>query len=195
MLNPTCKLISAALCAGICISLGCIAFLMSPVKIVGAVLFAVGLLAVVVHGLKLFTGTVCSAKPAASDLHTQLVVLLGNILGVLVAALLFAGANLQTPVQEVVAAKLSASWLAIFCKAVFCNILICIAVDEWKGQKNSLIVIFGVAVFVFCGFEHCIANAFYMLAAGNFSLSFFAVNVLGNAAGGIGFWRMKHLAV
>ena len=193
MLNPTCKLISAAFCAGISISLGCIAFLMSPVKIVGAVLFAVGLLAVVVHSLKLFTGTVCSMNTSLRDLQSQAVVLLGNLAGVLVAALLFWGANLQTSVQELVIGKLSAGWLAIFCKAVFCNILICIAVDEWKSQKNSLMVIFGVAVFVFCGYEHCIANAFYMMAAGNFSPAFFTINVLGNAVGGIGFWRMKHL--
>ncbi len=185
-------IIRLSICAGICISLGCMAFLLSPVKIIGSVLFSVGLIGVLLHGLKLFTGTVCSAEGTTSSAAFQITVLFGNLAGTALAAAVFTGCMINSPVADVVAAKLAAPAAAVFCKAIFCNVLICLAADEWKTQKNTLMVIFAVTVFVFCGFEHCVANAFYMLAAGNFSVEFFLLCVLGNAVGGIGFWRLKH---
>ena len=194
---------SKAICAGMCISLGCIAFLMAPDKLSGSVLFSVGLLGVVVHKLFLFTGSVCSMKiePFWTSLpiwerfieyERQGGILLGNIIGVCIAAMIFLNTGIETGVSSLVDNKLSADVYAVFCKAILCNILICLAVDEWRKQKNSLMVIFAVSVFVLCGFEHCVANAFYMIAAGRFDIGFFVINVLGNAIGGIGFWRVKH---
>lgn len=185
-----------AICAGICISLGCIAFLMSPDKLSGSVLFSVGLLGVVVHKLKLFTGSVCSIKFKDFDREvlTQGLILFGNIVGATIAGWLFFYTGIETDVMTIAINKLSASWEVVLSKAIFCNILICLAVDEWQKQKNSLMVIFAVTVFVLCGFEHCIANTFYMIASvGKFYLNFFIVNVIGNAIGGIVFWRLKHM--
>ena len=54
--------------------------------------------------------------------------------------------------------------------AIFCNVLIYIAVEGYRSIENSLgrylAVFFGVTVFVVCGFEHCVANMYYFTAAG-----------------------------
>lgn len=184
--------IEKTILAGFCISLGCMAFLCSPDKFIGSVLFSVGLLAVVVHKFSLFTGTVCSVKKSKEAVVDQLGILYGNIVGVMIAAIVFRCSHIEVPVETLVATKLSAPYLAVFAKAILCNALICLAVDEWKKQRSALMVILAVTVFVLCGFEHCVANVFYMLLAGNFSLGFFVANVVGNACGGIFLWRLKY---
>ena len=188
-----------SICAGIAISLGCMANLMAQDRLVGAVLFGVGLLAVCVHGMKLYTGTVCRAEMSLESVGENIAVLSGNAVGVLVAAAIFLAAGIDTNVDMLVAAKMEEAPLELFARAMLCNILICIAVDEWMEQKNSLLVILAVTVFVYCGFEHCVANLFYLIAAGIASKvdmvaagMFFALNVIGNATGGILFWRWKH---
>ena len=180
-----------SICAGIAISLGCMANLMAQDRLVGAVLFGVGLLAVCVHGLKLYTGTVCRAERSLESVWENIAVLSWNAVGVLVAAAIFLAAGIDTNVDMLVTAKMEETPLEFLARAMLCNILICVAVDEWKEQKNALLVLLAVTVFVFCGFEHCIANLFYMMAAYHVDLGFFALNVIGNAAGGILFWRMK----
>lgn len=180
-----------SICAGIAISIGCMANLMSQDRLVGAVLFGVGLLAVCVHGLQLYTGTVCRAEGTLASITDNMLILYGNAVGVLMAAGIFLAAGIDTNVGSIVAAKMEETWLEFFARAMLCNILICIAVDEWQEQKNALLVLLAVTVFVFCGFEHCVANLFYMMADYHVDLGFFALNVLGNATGGILFWRCK----
>ena len=49
-------------------------------------------------------------------------------------------------------------------------------------------MIFGVMVFILCGFEHCVANMFYFSAAnvwGGRALGYMLVMTLGNACGGV----------
>jgi len=197
MIKAHIYLLCQSICAGICISLGCMTFLLSPDKISGSILFSVGLLGVVIHSFNLFTGSICSFGAHGIGMTYEIVrqcfILFSNVVGTLIASIIFLNTGIETGVSGLVDNKLSADLLAVFCKAVFCNILICLAVDEWKKQKNSLIVIFAVTAFVLCGFEHCVANAFYMLTADKFCLSFFIVNVVGNAIGGISFWRLKYL--
>lgn len=194
VLNGWKQLISLSICAGFSIGLGCMAFLLSPTKLVGSVLFSVGLVCVVVHQLRLFTGTICSVKWTMGDALRQAIILTGNLLGAVLAAGVFLNTPIGTEVAALVAGKVSASYIGVFCKAVLCNVLICLAVDEWKSQGNTMMVVLAVTVFVLCGFEHCIANTFYMVAAQNFVWDFLLVNILGNMVGGIAFWRLKHIA-
>ena len=70
--------------------------------------------------------------------------------------------------------------------------MIYIAVDGFKNNPHEigkyLALFFGVTVFVLCGFEHCVANMFYITVAGRWSvyaLIFILVNTLGNAVGGL----------
>lgn len=177
--------------AGWSIGIGCISLAVSPNKLIGAVLFSVGLLAVCVHAFKLFTGFVCSSTPTLKSLKDNATVLFGNFIGIGLCALVFLGCGIESNVSTILQNKLSETLLMVFCKAIFCNILIFLAVNEWKTQKNSLLVIFCVTVFVFCGFEHCVANFFFMSACGTFNIPFLATNVLGNVLGGILFFQFK----
>lgn len=139
--------ISKSICAGICISLGCIAFLMAPDKLSGSVLFSVGLLGVVLHKLFLFTGSVCSMEIEPFDVsipiweqfieyERQGVILLGNVIGVYITAMIFLNTGIETGVSSLVDNKLSADGYAVLCKAILCNILICLAVDEWRKTEE-----------------------------------------------------------
>ncbi|MDD6816304.1 MAG: formate/nitrite transporter family protein, partial [Firmicutes bacterium] len=69
--------------------------------------------------------------------------------------------------------------------------LIFIGVDGYKNNPHEvgkyLALFFGVMVFILCGFEHCVANMFYISMAGMWSgkaFVFLLVNTLGNAVGG-----------
>ena len=86
----------------------------------------------------------------------------------------------------------------MFVLAIFCNILIYIAVEGYRSIPHELgkylAVFFGVTVFVVCGFEHCIANMYYSTAAGAWfgagegmtnPFVFILVNTLGNVVGGL----------
>ena len=88
--------------------------------------------------------------------------------------------------------KLDDSLLSIFILAIFCNILIYVAVDGYRNNPHEIgkyiALFFGVTVFIICGFEHCVANMFYISLARMWSaeaLIFILVNSLGNAVGGV----------
>jgi formate/nitrite transporter FocA (FNT family) len=68
--------------------------------------------------------------------------------------------------------------------------MIYLAVEGYKRTKNALIIVLPVMVFILCGFEHCVANMFYLAYAGRLftpaGLWFLLLNIIGNSAGGIG---------
>lgn len=92
--------------------------------------------------------------------------------------------------SELAAVKINEG-LWVFPRAILCNILIFAAVHMWKklcSPNNIIGLIFATAVFVMCGFEHCIANAFYFGCAFNPELkiiNFIILNILGNTIGGL----------
>ena len=81
---------------------------------------------------------------------------------------------------------------------IYVNIMIFIAVHAWKNlpSPNNIIgLIFATAIFVICGFEHCIANFFYCGCAFNPTIGvsrFLILNTLGNAIGGVGAYRLMN---
>ena len=94
--------------------------------------------------------------------------------------------------------KLGDSLISVFILAVFCNMLIYIAVEGFKSIPHDLgkylALFFGVTVFILCGFEHCVANMFYLTVAKAWSgkaAIFIIVNSLGNAVGGILLHNLK----
>lgn len=77
---------------------------------------------------------------------------------------------------------------SLFLLAIFCGFLMFIAVDGYREVKNPVILFMGVAAFILCGFEHCIADMFYFSAAGMWSGGAFLriiIITLGNSLGGI----------
>lgn len=184
-----------AVTAGMCIAIGGTVFLSADSKIVGALFFTVGLFTICTFGLNLFTGKVCylfeNDKKYALNLP---VIWLGNLAGTWLTSLLLGAtriAGISEKAAELCQVKLGDSLVSVFILSIFCNFLIFIAVDGFKNNPHELgkylALFFGVMVFILCGFEHCVANMFYISMAGMWSgkaVVFILVNTAGNAAGG-----------
>ena len=188
---------------GICISIGGCAFLSLENKIAGAIFFVVGLFTICTFGFNLFTGKVCYAlQNDAKYVGFLGLVWLGNLVGcLLTGGLLLAtrsGAALYEKAAGMAQVKLGDSLVSVFILAVFCNMLIYIAVEGFKSIPHDLgkylALFFGVTIFILCGFEHCVANMFYLTVAKAWSgkaVIFIIVNSLGNAVGGILLHNLK----
>lgn len=189
-----------AVLAGFCIGLGGNVYLalLNTNKIVGALLFTVGLFTICTHGFNLFTGKACyipDNKP--SYLGTLAVIWLGNLLGTVLMALLVRSTRLSEAFVEsaktLCKTKNQDSYLSLFFLAVLCNILIFIAVDGYKNNPHELgkylSLFFGVSVFILSGSEHSIADMYYYAVSGEILSIDFLSRILtisfGNVIGGI----------
>lgn len=186
------RMFALAVLAGIAIGIGGIVYLSLENKIAGALMFTVGLYTICVHGLNLYTGKVgYLVEEPLSYLADLLIIWLGNLAGTGLAA----AAALQTRIsgisQTAVAlceAKMRDSLPSLFLLAIFCGFLMFVAVDGYKSAKNPVILFMGVAAFILCGFEHCIADMFYFSVAGVWSAQAvidILIITLGNSVGGM----------
>ena len=190
------KFVSAVI-AGALIGMGGTVFLSQSNPVAGSFLFAIGLFTIVVFQLQLFTGKVGYLpfqKPAY--LIELLITWAGNFAGTWLVALMVRSSRIFAGMEERVAVmaqtKLDDSPLSLFILAVFCGMLMFIAVDIFKNQTGSTIRTVGVfvpvMVFILSGFEHVIADMFYFSLAGVWSLHCLAlvgVMTLGNSLGGM----------
>ena len=167
------KILRSSIVAGICIGIAGFGYLAEK-SIIGAVLFAFGLLAVVHYGLKLFTGTAGFFKKG--EFGNLFTILLGNIIGCLVVALIArcSPMPLQQTAQGILEGRLAIGPLKGAALAVGCGFIMTTAV-QFGRQGKYLLILFGVPMFITCGFPHCIADAFYYLCA---PLPFLAENAL-----------------
>ena len=193
------KVFLSAVLAGVCIAIGGTAYLSLENKVTGALFFTVGLFTICVFGLHLFTGKVCYVFQNDVGYALDLILIwLGNLAGTFAAAWLEGQTRIGPALAEKAAGlcqtKLGDGLLSIFILAVFCNILIYIAVEGFLRAPHEMgryIALFlGVAVFILCGFEHCVANMYYFSVAGAWSGRAFGhllVMTAGNAVGGVVF--------
>lgn len=153
-----------AILAGICISIGCVVNLRVG-GVAGAVLFAFGLTTVVYYQLKLYTGTAGFIR-RRGDWPMLTVVLLGNIVGCLLTALLigYAQPDCVEPALHILEGRLAKGPLACFLLAIGCGFIMTTAV-EFARKGKMLPLLLGVPVFILCGFAHSIADAFYFLVS------------------------------
>ena len=149
--------------AGLCISVGCVVNLRVG-GVAGAVLFSFGLLAVLHYKLKLYTGTAGFIR-AKGDWSLLATVILGNIVGCAVCAyaLSYAQPDILSPDMAIVDSRLSKGPLACFLLAIGCGFIMTTAV-QFGREGKFLPLLFGVPVFILCGFTHSVADAFYFLA-------------------------------
>ncbi|MBR1830200.1 MAG: formate/nitrite transporter family protein [Atopobiaceae bacterium] len=150
-------------------------------SVLGGFAFSLGLFAVLVAGAELFTGNNLMIVGKAQGLYgpAQLlrswaIVYVGNLCGslLLVALLHFAnfggmnGGAVGETMVKVATAKCALPWTVAFFRGVMCNILVCLAV--WMGFAGKTVVdkflaaAMPVMAFVACGFEHCVANMFFI---------------------------------
>lgn len=181
-----------AVLAGYAIGIGGVVYLSVDVKIVGALMFTVGLYAICVHGLNLYTGKIGYLPERSADyLIDLLLIWIGNLLGAVLAAAFVLGTRVRG-VAETAAAmckvKAEDGLGSLFWLGVFCGFLMFVAVDGYAKTKNPVILFMGVATFILCGFEHCIADMFYFSVAGMWSpgnVLRILVITFGNSLGGM----------
>ena len=220
---PLLKMVLLAILAGAFIALAGAAATFGNVyvnKAMGAAIFPAGLAMVLIAGSELFTGNCLLVIPLLEKeitlrqmLRNLVVVYLGNLVGgVLVSACAVYGGTFDAIAETVVAtaaAKCNLSFAAGFLRGILCNVLVCLGVwMAFAGKTVSCKIIglfFPVMCFVICGYEHCIANMFYIpaglmaagradIAAEGLSILAFLKNLapvtLGNIVGGAGLGAM-----
>lgn len=162
------RLLRSSIFAGIAIGTAGFGFLASGVQsdtygsLAGAVLFSFGLLTVVGYKLKLYTGT--AGFIMKNEIGNLFLILLGNIAGCLLMALLsrVSPMDIQAAAQNILEARLRTGALRCGLLGIGCGFIMTTAV-QFARQKQYLPLLFGVPLFIMCGFTHCVADAFYYL--------------------------------
>ncbi len=150
-------------------------------KLISGAVFSVGLMLVLLCGAELFTGNNLLIIPCIDRkvtpqklLSNWTVVYIGNFLGSLfLVFLIFASgvwkidSNLVGVNSITIAnSKVNLSFLEAFSRGILCNWLVCLSV--WVSTSASdttgkiLAIFFPIMAFVTCGFEHSVANMFYI---------------------------------
>jgi len=184
-------------------------------RLAGGVTFSLGLVLVVVGGAELFTGNNLIAMAWASGrVTTQQVmrnwgwVYLGNLVGAVGTAVLVWLAGVHTmsngavgeTMVQIARSKIALDPVSALARGVLCNVLVCLAVWLCMGARSVadkiLAILFPISAFVACGFEHSVANMYFLpigwaLAAGTSAplsvtdaVSNLALVTLGNVLGG-----------
>ena len=188
---PVWKLFILGIAAGILIGFGAAASSTAAhvlsnaglVRLVTGAVFPIGLVMVVLLGTELFTGNCLMVSAVYAKqitlpllLRNWLVVYIGNFVGAIALAVCMASFGqlgigdgaLAVYTAKVAASKVSLNWSSALALGIFCNILVCIAIylgstaHDTAGRIMGLFLpIFG---FVVAGFEHSIANMYYISA-------------------------------
>lgn len=190
------KLLRSSIFAGIAIGTAGFGFLASGVQteaygsLVGAVLFSFGLLTVVGYKLKLYTGT--AGFILKNEAGSLFLILLGNIIGCFLVSMLarITPLAVQEAAQNILELRLRTGALRCGLLGIGCGFIMTTAV-HFARQKQYLPLLFGVPLFIVCGFTHCVADAFYYLcvpvafwkANALHILAVYACIVLGNLVG------------
>ena len=179
------ELINKSIGAALLISLGNYALLKLGNPI-GPVIFALGLLGVCYMGLNLFTGK-CGFlfQDKIKPLDLCIILIVNLIFGYLFG-LIFSITDIEVFNNAVTKVATWETSIAFFIKSVLCGIIMYIAVFMYK-KGTPLGIIYGIPLFIFCGFQHCIANIITLGASRTFDISII-ICILGNFAGSLFVW-------
>lgn len=178
-------------------------------RLAAAVVFPVGLMMVILLSAELFTGdclavmSVFDGKQKARDVAKLLfVVYIGNFIGATLLAILvgfsgqlnYSGGLLGAYTIKVAVGKVGISFSEGLISGILCNVLVCVAVLMTTCARDVsgklLACFFTIMLFVTAGFEHCVANMYYitagMLAAKNPEYLKLAIDTYGFTAEQIG---------
>ena len=189
--SPAWRLFVLAVFAGVLVGLGAVASSTAAhgvpeagiARLVTAAVFPIGLIMIVLLGAELFTGNALMVTAAISRditwgrlLRNWGIVYVGNLIGAVGVAALMAffgqldigGGALAVYTAKVAAAKCSLPWMNAFVLGIFCNLMVCVAIYLGNTAHDTGSKIWGVFFpifgFVIAGFEHCIANMYYIPA-------------------------------
>ncbi len=177
------------------IAIGGTVFLSIENKVIGASLFSIGLFGVLIYNLNLYTGKIgyLITNFNLKYIKELIITLIGNFIGACSVGFILRYTRIYDKIYEksliLANTKLNDNILSIFILSIFCGLLMYYAVNGFKKQTDFgkyLVVYLGVAVFILCGFEHCIANIYYFSVADIWSLKtlgYTGIMVLGNSIG------------
>ena len=150
-------------------------------KLLGGVVFCLGLILVVLAGAELFTGNAlmvasrASGKIKLSQLFQNWgIVYFANLIGSLLLVLVvfysqfwvLDGYKVGVNALSIANAKVSLAFWPAFARGILCNILVCLAVWLCFGARSTIdkifAILFPITAFVACGFEHSIANMYFI---------------------------------
>lgn len=185
------RLLGKAVLAGIMIGMGAAASSVAAhtitdvglSRLAAAVVFPVGLMMVILLGAELFTGDCLMAMSVSAGKHSVrdtvrvlFAVYFGNLVGASLLAFLitmsgqldYSSGMLGAYTIKVAAGKTGISLSKALTSGALCNILVCAAVLMATCAKDItgklLSVFFTIMLFVTAGFEHCVANMYYITA-------------------------------
>ena len=166
-------------------------------RLIGGVVFSLGLVLAICGGAALFTGdnlivmAWASGKVStASMLRTWMVVYAGNFVGAVATAVMvylsgqytFGGGAVGASALAIADGKLGFTFLQAVCLGILCNALVCLAVWLTYSTRTSdgkvIVVLLPIGAFVTAGFEHCVANMY-----------FFPLALLIKSSAGDTFWK------
>ena len=195
-----------AIMAGAFIAMGGVAFLSLNNKIVGAFMFSLGLFAVCTLKYNLFTGKVgyLFCNDVKTYLPWCLMVWVGNLVGSIIVAELVrltrVAPGLIEKSTKLVQVKADDTLISLFVLGIFCNIMVVHAVDQYLNNPHEigkyLGIIMSIMVFILVGFEHSIADMFYIQMArmwNSQTIIALIVITLGNVVGGILISTMRNI--
>lgn len=186
--------------SGLMVSIGGIVYLSCESKYLGAMLFSLGLYTIIQFGFYLFTGKVgYIVNKGVKYIPEVLLIMVGNFIGTIATAFLIRqtrfGEGISDKAFTIMEGKLGDTPISSFILAVFCGMLMYIAVENASISRNTnsdtaLLAgtILPILTFILCGFNHCIADMFYLFVSGNFKSEvflYFTMAILGNAVGGM----------
>lgn len=189
------KILFKSFLAGIMIAIGGTVFLSIENKVIGASLFSIGLFGVLIYNLNLYTGKIgyLITNFNLKYIKELIITLIGNFIGACSVGFILRYTRIYDKIYEksliLANTKLNDNILSIFILSIFCGLLMYYAVNGFKKQTDFgkyLVVYLSVAVFILCGFEHCIANMYYFSVADIWSLKtlgYTGIMVLGNSIG------------
>ena len=189
--TPSGKIFLLAVLAGAFIALGAVfcttvlagssALPYGTARLLGGVTFCLGLILVVVAGAELFTGNNLIVMAWASGrvstaelLRNWGIVYLGNFVGSIGTAVLMflakqysnGGGAVGETALKIAASKVHLGFIQAIALGILCNGLVCLAVWLTFSARSTtdkiLAIIFPIAAFVAAGFEHCVANMYFV---------------------------------
>ncbi len=216
---PVGRMFVLALLAGAFIGFGAAAYTMAmtgvdtaygPARLVGGIVFSLGLILVVVGGAELFTGNALMVMAAVDRritlgqlLRSWIIVYLGNFIGAVGLAIAFGLSGVTTGTMADLAIRIAEGKAALdplqaFMRGALCNALVCLAIWLTFAARTVsgkiLAILWPISGFVLLGLEHSVANFFFfpqgLWAGADIASSAVIGNLvwvtLGNVVGGAG---------
>lgn len=166
--------------------------LLSESKWLGSVLFSFGLIYVCKYRMNLFTGM--AGYITTTKIPSFIVSIVVNLVAAFATGMLLSyNPSAVENANALLGVKLETDILSVLISSVMCGVLIFLSVDYYKRFSSIIGIIFAIPIFVLCGFDHAVADAFYIGIAGTINKNlvlFILTVVVGNI---IGSTLMRHL--